>query len=223
MAVVDENAAALGVPQKQLMESSGHAIGRSVGSIADPDASVTIVAGRGNNGGDALIAGRFLDDYDLRILLLGRPETITTDIARKNWTALQRVEYNTEQIWDAIQFDLGDPDVIVDAMLDTGISGDLREPARTAAEAINDHEATFLSVDVPGWTPRRGRCQGPLSSPTRSSPSTIRSRDSTTSTPASPSPISAFPTRQRRSSNGAICTASTAIRPATRERMVKAS
>ena len=129
--------------------SFGHAIGRSVESIADPDASVTIVAGRGNNGGDALVAARFLDDYDLRILLLGRPEAITTNIARENWTALQRAEYDTEQIRYASQFDLGDPDVIVDAMLGTGISGDLREPARKAAEAINDHDAMVLSVDVP--------------------------------------------------------------------------
>jgi len=149
MAVVDENAAALGVPQKQLMESSGHAVARAVESITDDGASVAIVAGRGNNGGDAFVAARFLDEYDLRVLLLGRPETITTDIARENWDALQRGEYDTEEVRDASQCDLGDPDVIVDAMLGTGISGDLREPARTAAEAMNDHDATVLSVDVP--------------------------------------------------------------------------
>jgi len=149
MAVVDENAAALGVPRKQLMESSGHAVARAVESLADPGASVTVVAGRGNNGGDALVAARFLDEYDLRVLLLGRPETITTDIARENWTALERSEYETEQVRDASQFGLGDPDVVIDAMLGTGISGDLREPARTAAETMNDHDATVLSVDVP--------------------------------------------------------------------------
>jgi len=149
MAVVDANAAALGVPRKQLMESSGHAVARAVRNRADPGDSVTVVAGRGNNGGDALVAARFLDDYDLRVLLLGRPATITTDIARENWAALQSAAYPTEQVRDSSAFELGDPDIAVDAMLGTGISGRLREPAATAAAALNASDATVVSVDVP--------------------------------------------------------------------------
>ena len=149
MGVVDENAAALGVPRKQLMESSGNAVARAVTEVADPGASVAVVAGRGNNGGDALVAARFLDAFDLSVTLLGRPETITTDIARENWAALQRADYDTETVRDSTAFDLDDPDVIVDAMLGTGVSGDLREPERTAAARINDSDATVVSVDVP--------------------------------------------------------------------------
>ncbi|EMA10346.1 NAD(P)H-hydrate epimerase [Haloarcula vallismortis] len=149
MGVVDENAAALGVPRKQLMESSGHAIAQAVRTIADPGDQVTIVAGRGNNGGDALVAARFLDDYDLRVLLLGRPGAISTTIARENWDALKHAEYPTETVTDSTAFDLGSPDVVIDAMLGTGIAGDLREPEATAAEAMNESDATVLSVDVP--------------------------------------------------------------------------
>ncbi|WP_254274104.1 NAD(P)H-hydrate dehydratase [Haloarcula marina] len=149
MGVVDENAAALGVPRKQLMESSGNATARAVREHVDPGAAVTVVAGRGNNGGDALVAARFLDEYDLRVLLLGRPETITTDISRANWDALQSAEYPTEQVGDASAFDLGNPELVVDAMLGTGISGALREPEATAAAAMNASDATVLSVDVP--------------------------------------------------------------------------
>lgn len=149
MGVVDENAAALGVPRKQLMESSGHAVARAVGSIADPGEQVTIVAGRGNNGGDALVAARFLGDYDLRVLLLGRPGAISTTIARENWEALQHAEYPTETVRDSSALELGTPDVVVDAMLGTGITGDLREPAATAATSMNESDATVLSVDVP--------------------------------------------------------------------------
>ena len=149
MAVVDANAAALGVRRKQLMESSGHAVARAVRSLVDSGEGVTIVAGRGNNGGDALVAARFLDDYDLRIVLLGRPETITTDIARENWEALERGEYPTEQVRDSTQLDLGDPALVVDAMLGTGISGALREPTASAARATNEFDGPVLSVDVP--------------------------------------------------------------------------
>ena len=149
MAAVDRNAAALGVPRKQLMESSGNAVARAVRRVADAGASVATVAGRGNNGGDGLVAARFLDAYDVTVHLLGRPETIRTGIARENWAALDAAEYDTRAVTDTTGFDLGDPDVIVDAMLGTGITGDLREPAATAARAINAAAATVVSVDVP--------------------------------------------------------------------------
>jgi len=149
MAVIDANAAALGVPRKQLMEASGHAVARAVKADADPDDEIAIVAGRGNNGGDAFVAARFLDDYQIRVHLLGRPETITTDIARENWEALTRAEITTTVVGDSTALDLGEPDLFVDAMLGTGISGDLREPMATAAAQMNASDSAVVSVDVP--------------------------------------------------------------------------
>lgn len=149
MAAVDRNAEALGVPRKQLMESSGNAVARAVREEASEGDSVTVVAGRGNNGGDAFVAARFLDEYDLSVCLLGRPESITTEIARENWEALLEGGYETETVTDSADFSLSGPDVVVDAMLGTGISGELREPEATAAHVINDSGATVVSVDVP--------------------------------------------------------------------------
>jgi len=117
MAAVDANAAALGVSRKQLMESSGHAVARAVRDVAEPGARVVVVAGRGNNGGDAFVAARFLDgperrsgsdqdasrsgrEYDVTTLLLGRAALIGTDIARENWDALQRSDYETREVTD---------------------------------------------------------------------------------------------------------------------------
>jgi hydroxyethylthiazole kinase-like uncharacterized protein yjeF len=148
-AVLDENAAALGVPRKQLMESSGNAVARVVREVADPGATIAVVAGRGNNGGDAFVAARFLDGYNLTVHLLGRAATITTDIARENWDALKRAEYDAREVRDAADLDLGDPDVVVDAMLGTGVTGALREPEATAAQRINETDATVVAVDVP--------------------------------------------------------------------------
>ncbi|WP_276254194.1 NAD(P)H-hydrate dehydratase [Halomontanus rarus] len=149
MAAVDENASALGVPRKQLMESSGHAVARVVREVAEPGSRVVVVAGRGNNGGDAFVTVRFLDDYDVTTLLLGRSDAIGTRIARENWEALQQADYETREVTDSSEFDLPECDVIVDAMLGTGISGSLREPAATAAETIDDADATVVAVDVP--------------------------------------------------------------------------
>ncbi|WP_458204634.1 NAD(P)H-hydrate dehydratase [Haladaptatus sp. NG-SE-30] len=149
MAAVDVNAEALGVPRKQLMESSGNAIAREVRDLVAPGARVVVVAGRGNNGGDAFVAARFLDDYDVSVFLLGRAESIGTDIARENWDALQQAEYDTTEVTDSRTLDLPDCDLVVDAMLGTGVTGALREPEATAARKINETDATILAVDVP--------------------------------------------------------------------------
>jgi len=149
MAAVDENAAALGVPRKQLMESSGNAVAREVRDVADPGASVAIAAGRGNNGGDAFVAARFLSAYDVTTHLLGRAETITTEISRENWEALNECEVDAREVNDSRDLDFGSPDVIIDGLLGTGVSGAPREPEASAIEAINATDATVVSVDVP--------------------------------------------------------------------------
>lgn len=149
MAVVDANAEALGVPRKQLMESSGNAVARVVRENADPGASVAMVCGRGNNGGDAFVAARFLSEYDVMVRLLGRAETVSTAIARENFEALTAAGIDVREVRDSTAFDLDSPDVVVDAMLGTGVTGALREPEAGAAAEINATDATVVAVDVP--------------------------------------------------------------------------
>lgn len=149
VAVLDANAAALGVSRQQLMESSGAAVARTVQEVSSTGDHITIVAGRGNNGGDGLVAARYLSDREVSVRLLGRPETIQTEIARDNWRAVTEMDIDAVAVPDSAALELGQPAVIVDAMLGTGITGSLREPERTAAERINDSSAPVVSVDVP--------------------------------------------------------------------------
>jgi len=149
MARVDANAEALGVPRKQLMESSGNAVARVVRAETDPDERVVILAGRGNNGGDALVAARFLDDRDGRTYLLGRRETIATDIARENFDALRTAEYDVREVRDSTALDMPDADLVVDGLLGTGVRGSPREPAASTIRAINRTDAFVVAVDVP--------------------------------------------------------------------------
>lgn len=149
MAVVDANAAALGVSQKQLMESAGNAVARVVRNVVSPPGEVVLVCGRGNNGGDALVSARFLHEYDVTVYLLGRADNIRTDISRENWDALMQSTIAVQEITDSSNLSIGNPDVIVDAILGTGIRGSLREPAASAVELMNKSGATIISVDVP--------------------------------------------------------------------------
>jgi len=162
MAVVDENAAALGVPRKQLMESSGNGIARTVRAVTPAGGDVALVCGRGNNGGDAFVAARFLDDYDPTVHLLGRPETVATGIARENWAALRAGGYDAREVRDSRALELDAPDVVVDAMLGTGVRGVPREPERSAIAAVNALDAPVISVDVPsGVNADTGSASGP--------------------------------------------------------------
>ncbi|MGM0398530.1 MAG: NAD(P)H-hydrate dehydratase [Halobacteriota archaeon] len=149
MAAVDRNATALGVAQEQLMESAGNAVARTVREMAAPGESVAIVAGRGNNGGDGFATARFLSGFDVAVHLLGRPTGIASDVSRANWDALQAAEIPTRRVRDSTALDLGSPDVVVDAVLGTGVTGAPREPERSAIEAVNESGATIVSIDVP--------------------------------------------------------------------------
>jgi len=149
MARVDRNAAALGVSQRQLMESSGNAVARAVRERTAPGEAVAVVAGRGNNGGDAFAAARFLADRAVTVLLLGRPDAIRTEAAAANWAALDATDADTRVLRDSTDLSLPAADCYVDAVLGTGAAGAPREPAATAVRALNAADAPVVSVDVP--------------------------------------------------------------------------
>lgn len=152
MASVDANAAALGIPRTQLMESSGNAVARTVRNHVDPGDRVILCCGRGNNGGDGFVAARFLSEYDTHTALVGHPDRITTEIATENWEALKAAELPRTVVDDTTavaELPLESADCIVDAMVGTGVTGALREPAATTARAINECDTPVVAVDVP--------------------------------------------------------------------------
>jgi len=150
MAAVDRNAMSLGVSPGRLMENAGAALAREA-SREDPDRAL-VLAGTGNNGGDALVAARFLShESDVTTVLLGRASRIRTEEARSNWETLEASEAEPMELRDStaledIDFDV---DVVVDGMLGVGVSGALREPVASAVENINGSDERVVSADVP--------------------------------------------------------------------------
>lgn len=161
MAAIDRNAEALGVPRRLLMESSGNAVARAVRGVAAEGDQIDIIAGRGNNGGDGFAAARFLSGFDVKVTLLGHSDRITTDIAAANWEVVQKGDTPHTIITDSTSLDGFDGDVIVDAILGTGVRGEIREPLHTAIKQINHSEAQVISVDIPsGVDPDTGEDRG---------------------------------------------------------------
>jgi ADP-dependent NAD(P)H-hydrate dehydratase / NAD(P)H-hydrate epimerase len=121
-----------GIPGIELMERAGTGLADVVAEFA-PAGNVAVVCGKGNNGGDGLVAARVLRERgrEVSVLLLGPAEELRGD-AR---TSLERLPGPV-----AIPFEagaLGGAAVVVDAILGTGFSGEPREPAASAIEAIN--------------------------------------------------------------------------------------
>ncbi|HID42784.1 MAG TPA: NAD(P)H-hydrate dehydratase [Archaeoglobaceae archaeon] len=156
MVVLDTNCEYYGLSRLQLMENAGRCLAEEIMKLFD-SGNLTIYAGLGNNGGDAFVSARFLKGFNIRILLMGKSSEIKTDIARRNLRILKESRYEIIEIRDSTMLEKDESDIIVDAMLGTGVRGGLREPYLTAVSVINSSKAFKVSVDVPtGMNPDTG-------------------------------------------------------------------
>jgi NAD(P)H-hydrate epimerase len=136
-----------GIPGIDLMEHAGVALADLVDARV-PAGRVAVVVGKGNNGGDGLVVARLLRDRGRAVdVLMLAPGVQLGGDARANYDRLPGTPsrpFAAEALRDAA--------VIVDAILGTGFSGEPREPARSAIEAIvaaADGGAVVIACDVP--------------------------------------------------------------------------
>ena len=142
----------LGIPGPVLMERAALGITRLV-LARYPGRHALIACGRGNNGGDGLAAARqlHLAGHPVAcIVAVAGADDLSPD-ARLNLTAAQGAGVNVrlgsapEYLWDEAQ-------LVVDCLLGTGASGELREPLAEWARRVNDAGARgvpVVAVDVP--------------------------------------------------------------------------
>jgi NAD(P)H-hydrate epimerase len=139
------------IPSLELMELAGQAIARAALEPA-PEGPILIICGKGNNGGDGLVAARLLrenrdrlGDKQVVVMLLGDPAELSPD-SNEN---LQRLPGDPPHAYDAGLIDQAG--VIVDAMLGTGSSGAPTGVIADAVTAINRRSsvARVIAVDNP--------------------------------------------------------------------------
>ncbi len=133
------------VPSLELMERAGGEVARAITEMSS-DGPVRVVCGRGNNGGDGLVAARLLRDHGLasEALLLFPAGDLSPD-AQANLERVEAREIAAEALPQALEGSA----IVVDALLGTGFSGSPRAPLDAAIEAIGAADATVVSVDVP--------------------------------------------------------------------------
>lgn len=149
MRAVDANCSYLGLLPLQLMENAGAALAREAKKRA-PGRRIAVVAGKGNNGGDGLVAARHMAEFDVTVFLIGRSKDITTEEARRNWEILERLDFDLREVRDSTDLEpLSGYDLILDAVLGTGVRGSVRGLEAEAIDAINASNRSIISVDVP--------------------------------------------------------------------------
>ncbi|MBS1268819.1 MAG: NAD(P)H-hydrate epimerase [Nitrosopumilus sp.] len=150
----------MGFLKKFMMENAGaSAVKKLVEKFGDVKSkNILIFVGLGNNGGDGLVMARHLAGYDAKVtvILLGSPDKIKTDESNWNWSILKKMPSVKLLSGNSFNFDFV-PDVIIDGILGTGISGEIREPYASAINFINQTECFKFAVDVPsGLDPQTG-------------------------------------------------------------------
>src|SRR4051812_912044 len=133
-----------GVPSLDLMERAGIGLARIVGSLARPG-PVRVVIGKGNNGGDGLVAARLLreEGRDVDVLAISSLD----ELRGEPLANLERLPGAAPEPFDSEA--LQGSGVLVDALLGTGFSGEPREPVAGAITALNDQDAPVVACDVP--------------------------------------------------------------------------
>jgi ADP-dependent NAD(P)H-hydrate dehydratase / NAD(P)H-hydrate epimerase len=150
---LDRETEARGIPVAELMERAGHAVARAALAVAGGGYGrrAVVVAGKGNNGGDGLVAARHLARWGMRVavVLLAEPGALREPSAGK----LRRLEdagvrprpFSAE----VLDRELARANVAVDGIFGTGFRGVAEGPHAAAIEALKASPAPVVAVDIP--------------------------------------------------------------------------
>ena len=174
--------ARFGIPGHELMEAAG----KSVAELfieqhgyesAKPPGRVSVLCGKGNNGGDGFVVARYLKEEaeQVDVYLFASAKELKGDAARnfKRWKEeggkVHTVE--TPKQWEKVRSEALGAEVIVDALLGTGIRGAatglvgqaVEELNRTSRNATATLPAWIVAVDTPSGLPSDGgEAAGPV-------------------------------------------------------------
>lgn len=157
MARIDRETIAGGVAALELMERAGGAMAEAMLEFLEAEhlhGGVLVVCGKGNNGGDGLVAARLLAAHGVpvTVMLLAAPGQLAPD-ARANYDRLPRqakVVQAQADLWAETFTTLSqEAGAVLDAILGTGIVPPLQDPYVELIRAINDAGLPCVGADIP--------------------------------------------------------------------------
>ncbi|VAV84117.1 NAD(P)H-hydrate epimerase / ADP-dependent (S)-NAD(P)H-hydrate dehydratase [hydrothermal vent metagenome] len=162
-----------GIKGLVLMENAGRGLAEAVAELLDDEleasgrARVSIICGKGNNGGDGFVAARHLRNggYEVEVFTVAPVASLKGDagtnarIWEKMGGSCFKVS-STKEIEGSISR-LRHSAVVVDALFGTGLKSELKGISRALVEVINSLSAVVVSVDIPsGLDATTGKVMG---------------------------------------------------------------
>ncbi len=147
----------IGIPSIVLMENAGHRVVDALRTMCGglSGLRVSVLSGRGNNGGDGFVVARLLDsaDAEVRIFALCDAESVTDDAA-VNLGVLRRLGLPVTHVvfdedWRAAHQEALSADVLVDALVGTGLRRPLEGLLRAVVLDVNATKIPVVSIDLP--------------------------------------------------------------------------
>lgn len=143
-----ECAKQLRVDMYQLMEQAGHAVFETFLAHFAKVKKILIVAGRGNNGGDAYVFARLAmqSNYDVQLYSFKPQQKLKGDaeIARQSYLATGASILDLENMPDRT-----DAELVVDGLLGIGYVGDMRKETSNVINLINSWQIPVIAIDLP--------------------------------------------------------------------------
>lgn len=153
----------IGIPGIVLMETAGNAIVRAIEQHYPTCQRIGILAGKGNNGGDGIVIARQLAHLgrDVHLFLVSPQESFTGEahinlqIAKNLGLRIEEILTDATPESDVFKEretslnQIASCQLLVDAILGTGLRGTVRSPIATVINAINNLPIPILSVDLP--------------------------------------------------------------------------
>ncbi|MGZ5296776.1 MAG: NAD(P)H-hydrate dehydratase [Actinomycetota bacterium] len=151
---LDRETQARGVPAELLMERAGRAVARSALDVMGGSYGrrAVVVCGKGNNGGDGLVAARHLARSGVRVAVVAVEalddlrEPAAHNAARLDEVTSLRVLPFAAAMLDR---ELGRADVAVDALFGTGFRGIPEDDWADAIAGMNASPVPVVAVDIP--------------------------------------------------------------------------
>ena len=142
-----------GVPSLTLMENAGSAVARFIRADYPQAKRISVICGKGNNGGDGFVGARQLAESGLvvRVLLLCVPEELRGDAAAmfQKLDILPLVARDVGALESAADEPIFTADLIVDAVLGTGFRPPVSPLYAAAISRMNKSRARVIAVDIP--------------------------------------------------------------------------
>lgn len=146
-----------GLPELSLMESAGRKVSEVAREIFGgvDKKSICVLAGSGNNGGDALVSARYLTNWGakVKVFLSGnkahRTDSLSAQIKILREIGVEMVNLESDRAWERLQIALKFCDGIIDGILGTGFFGEMRSAALRLIRLANSAGAPIVAIDIP--------------------------------------------------------------------------